>query len=368
MKLNRTSAVVEYKLLSQFQRLQSALTEPQYAEHLQRPLAFWALPGDRRLPLAFMGRTIGEIVQTPFEELYATPGVGQKKIRSLLQLLDRAVREEPVLDAEIEQPVEDLPPCTGDTGLDSTLVSEARWSQWRESIVRNGLEHEPLGRFATSLEDLPKVLWQTPLGVYTNLSLGEIRELKTHGEKRVAAILGVFSGLHALLSNLGPQRELAVRIVPRFVSRLESWLTSILNGTKLPDAAQLREQFIVPLMEQVRVDAGAQIAELTASRIGCSGNETSVRDSARRLGLTRARVYQMLADVGLIMHVRWPEGYALVHELQDQLRGGDQPAGELEAFFTTVELCFPHRRWNSAEETLTDTEADLTFPSQLRAG
>src|SRR5438105_3611825 len=55
------------------------------------PLAFWALPRDRRLPKALLGRSAREIVQTPFAKLYATPGIGTKKLITLMQLLERAV-------------------------------------------------------------------------------------------------------------------------------------------------------------------------------------------------------------------------------------------------------------------------------------
>ena len=74
-----------------------------------------------------------------------------------------------------------------------------------------------------SLDRLPRVLWNTPLGTYTELTLAQIRQLKTHGEKRVAAVLEVFAELHAVLSRLGSPGNLAVRIVPKFASQLEHW-------------------------------------------------------------------------------------------------------------------------------------------------
>ena len=88
MKLNRTSAVGEFRLVSRFVELRSQLLDERYASRKMKPLAFWALPDDRRLPLAFMGHTIQQLLETPFEDLLATPGVGQKKISSLVSLLE----------------------------------------------------------------------------------------------------------------------------------------------------------------------------------------------------------------------------------------------------------------------------------------
>mgnify|MGYP007059566289 CR=1 FL=1 len=46
MKLDRTSAVVDFQLLAQFQRLRDTLLEERFAPHWDRPLAYWALPKD----------------------------------------------------------------------------------------------------------------------------------------------------------------------------------------------------------------------------------------------------------------------------------------------------------------------------------
>src|SRR5688500_5126482 len=91
MKLNRTQSVVDYKLLARFETVRDKLLAEKPAHCLDRPLAFWTVPNDRRLPLAFMGRSIRNILTTPFEELFATAGVGQKKIAGLIELLNRVV-------------------------------------------------------------------------------------------------------------------------------------------------------------------------------------------------------------------------------------------------------------------------------------
>src|SRR4029079_13306754 len=85
----------DYKIVSNFQALRKQLLEDKYSDRLEKPLAYWALPNDRRLPLAFLGRTIRDLLAPPFEELSATPGIGQKKISSLVKLLSRATKDHP---------------------------------------------------------------------------------------------------------------------------------------------------------------------------------------------------------------------------------------------------------------------------------
>ena len=85
----------ELQVISQFEGLRKILLSDQYADHRTRPLAYWALPTDRRLPLAFLGRTLDDLLNVPFSELSSTPGVGQKKMCSFVKLLARAANTDP---------------------------------------------------------------------------------------------------------------------------------------------------------------------------------------------------------------------------------------------------------------------------------
>ena len=93
--MTKIASAEDYKIVSSFQSLRKTLMEDKFADRLEKPLAYWALPNDRRLPLAFLGRTIKDLLETPFEELSATPGIGQKKISSLVKLLSRATKDQP---------------------------------------------------------------------------------------------------------------------------------------------------------------------------------------------------------------------------------------------------------------------------------
>ncbi len=180
MKLSKTPTAEELQVISRFESLRSTLLSGRYANHLSKPLAYWALPSDRRLPLAFLGRTLSDLLGTPFPELIATPGIGQKKIRSFLKLLTRVVDTDPSeLPSDGSDPHGNgkAVPSTefGSNGFDPASVSEVVWSQWRASVLEHGLGKEPLGRFAPSLKNLTRVIWNKPLETYASYTLEQIR-------------------------------------------------------------------------------------------------------------------------------------------------------------------------------------------------
>ncbi|HVX59425.1 MAG TPA: hypothetical protein VHC19_02450 [Pirellulales bacterium] len=339
MRLFKSTIVLDYHLVSGFEKLRQKLLLPKYADRLDKPLAFWALPADRHLPLALVGRTLQELLSTPFEDIYSTPGIGPKKISTLLKLLQRAAQPLPpgalTSTVEDEPPEEELPAKrerAANQALDLSNVSEALWITWRDAVRDYGLGGEPLGRFAPSLQRLPRVLWMTPLQTYLELSLADIRRLKTHGEKRVRAVLEVFGNLHQIIANLSAHSSLAVRIVPRNIASVESWIASSLVKPAAPTTDEIKHKMFSPLVEQLRVDTGDSVAALTEARL--DQQNFNVQQTARRAGVTRARVYELLGEVPTVIGVRWPEGPLLLATLRNHLaahHAGEQQLELLDA-------------------------------------
>lgn len=358
MRLVKTVSVEELQIVSRFESLRQLLLTEAYADHLDKPLAYWALPTDRRLPLAFLGRTLRDLLAVPFVELSATPGIGRKKIASFVQLLARAANTDPaeLPDESLAPPVDgalnvdELSTADGDR-FDPTNISEVTWAQWRTSVLRHGLSGEKLGRFAPSLQDMTRVIWNTPMGAYTSSTLAEIRAMKTHGEKRLRAVLEVFHAAHTIVAGMGTQPHLAVRIVPALVDRVDQWIGRALQRPGIPDEQDVFANFIAPLLEQVRTDATQQIATLAENRLGIGGPITSVRQAARTMGLTRARVYQLLNEINDIMMVRWPMGRHQSHELRERFQAEaaqSERVPDLRQFYAAVELFYPGSRRGAA--------------------
>jgi hypothetical protein len=347
MKMNKVTSVEDYKIVSSFQSLRKTLLDDKFADRLEKPLAYWALPNDRRLPLAFLGRTIKDLLATPFEELSATPGIGQKKISSLVKLLSRATKDHPPavpfgladLNETKKSPADK--PRRQSTGFDPSIVSEALWSQWQKTVIDQGLGREKLGRLAPALQALPTVIWHTPLDYYVNRSVTEIRQLKTHGEKRVRVVLEVFYLVHEMLADSGTAEHLRLRIVPAFIQPIENWIAKVASEPGIPSREEVRDNLAVPLLNQVLVDCGDTIHELSEGRLGIKGPPQSVRQQAKRMGVTRARVYQLLEECGRVMEVRWPEGQHQLAQLAAKFHSEGGGEDDLALFHATRELFYP---------------------------
>lgn len=342
MKLNKSTAVLDYKLVTAFKSLRKRLLQPKFDDRLDKPLAHWAISTDRRLPLAFMGQSLRELLNTPFEDLFSTAGIGHKKIRTFLMLLKRAAQPKPLgaLTADAED-ILDVAATTARTQpdvIDPSIVSEVLWVRWRATVRKHGLEDKPLGQFAASLVNMPRVIWHRPLRTYTELSLAEIRSLRTHGEKRVNAVLEVFGNLHKMLVNVDAEGPLAVRIVPRFLVPIESWVLRWLSNVGAPNKQEIQESFVSPLLEQLKIDAGPLIAQLAEARV--TSGSGAVRRAAGKLGLTRARIYQLLSEVSDIVTLRWPAGPALVRQLRDKMHDAGASREVLAWLDMVIELFF----------------------------
>lgn len=330
-----------HELSLRFEKIRNLLLTDRFEQRLRNPLSFWALPSDRRLPRALLHRTLGDLLRTPFASLAATPGIGQKKIHSLLQLLDRAL-----LSDDLEQETLELPtvaqPGLGEAAFDApdpADISEVTWAKWRATVGERGLGDQPIGRFAESLHDLPRVIWSTPLSFYAGRTLQEIRRLKTHGEKRVRRIVTIFGRLHAHLSN---DRQARVSdLTPEGIDDVDVWSREAAVWNKLPSFEELRINFLSPLVDQIRIDAGEQTAELVMARLGWDQPRISVRRAAMKLNLTRARIYQLLEDAATVVHVRWPRGLVQLQLLLQRFADEPFDSPSRKLLQATAETFFP---------------------------
>lgn len=309
-----------YRLEGTYERLRRALLSGPQDGRIDQPLSFWVLPTDRRLPIAFLDRTLRELLAQPLEDLMQTPGVGQKKILGFFDLLRRAIKSESAdkpfgmaaEPAELSEPLQ-----RRGVGVEPSSVSEAVWREWCETILRAGFGDHALGRVAPSLRSLPTVIWDTPLSDYAARSLTDIRSLKTHGEKRVNAIIEVFGAVYEAVSTAVLHEDLQLDLTARFVPTLTRWLTVHAHRPDRLTLADVRDNVARPLVRQIDLDLGDPVTQLVAERLGIDGPAPTVKTQAERLSVTRARVYQLLDDCARVLAVRWPEGKWLLAPLAE---------------------------------------------------
>lgn len=311
-----------YRLAGTYQRLRKPLLELPDDGRLARPLSFWVLPTDRKLPLALLDLPLGELLERSFDDLLATPGVGQTKMLGLFDLLKRVGRNLPS-----EQPFGMAKPKAKATGkskgarttIDLAGVSEEAWQEWCHTVRTFGFLDHKLGRLAPSLRNLSTVLWHTTMKEYADLSLAQIRNLPTHGAKRVVSILDLFNMVHVAVATSLRTEEIQLELLPRFIPPLQRWILASLEREPPPDVAELREQLITPLLRQIELDLGPQIGKLATDRMQIGGHAETIKRHAKLLGVTRARIYQLLENCAKAMAVRWPEGRWLLGALAEKV-------------------------------------------------
>jgi hypothetical protein len=191
------------------------------------------------------------------------------------------------------------------------------------------------------LQALPTVIWDTPLSSYLDYSVAEMRQLKTHGEKRVRVILEVFHSIHEVLGRSTVASHLTLQLIPKFLVPLEQWITACLAMPTGPSNDSVRKSLAAPLVQQVQIDCGQTIARLTDGRLGTHGPSQSVKTQSKKMGVTRARVYQLLEECQQALAIRWPNGRSLLTML---IKKSEflQPAPEgLSLLQAVVDLFFP---------------------------
>jgi hypothetical protein len=184
--------------------------------------------------------------------------------------------------------------------------------------------------------------WAQPLLHYTASSAAAIRQMKSHGDKRVHVIFKVFHDLHRQLEHLPHDGNIAVRPTPRFAQEMEGWLIKAATGEQLPDRQAIRRRIAAPLMKQVEVDLSEEVQQLCAGRLGLHGASRRATNLAQSFGFTRVRVYQLLDTCAKAFAVRWPEGRYHLAALAARYHLADpEPHEARQLLDRTRELFYP---------------------------
>ncbi|MBL8889030.1 MAG: hypothetical protein JNL67_03570 [Planctomycetaceae bacterium] len=306
---------------TEFGRLREKLLESQFDDRRKRPILYWSKPDDRRLPMALIDSTVDQLLSKSFEELCLTRGIGVKKLRMLLELLERAIAGDPQLPEPESSGNETMVPNSAAKlsealeTFNSRAVTEGQWAKWKTTVARHRLNSLPLGRLARNLIEITSVIWNTPLGNYLAYSLEELRQLRTYGEKRVSSILEVFYTIDLSMSAMPEGGHLILRLEPRYVHDVETAIFEIMSQVSAPQAKVIQHSVITPILTQLRLDMGDFAYDLVRDRVGAGTKAKAIREQSEELGLTRARLYQVLEECALAAHVRWPQGRVILNEL-----------------------------------------------------
>lgn len=365
-KFKRAAMVAEYQLVARFEEVKQKLLQDSNHPYWEKPLAFWALPTDRRLPLALLGWSLRNVVQSTYDRLCTTPGIGPKKMSSLVTLLERVLdqKDSQVAPTPALQPVPLLQEGEAN-GAETLQVSELTWSQWCQSIERHRLARQPLGRFTDTLKKVPRVIWTSALGDYTSRTLKEIHNLKTHGTKRVNNVLEVVASLAGVLNKCDEQSSLTYRPVPKSIAVVEEFLLDQLQTVSECSAQAVKEQVLQPVLDQLCHDAGDEVATLAGLRLGLESKPVTVSSIAQMLGISRARVYQILSEIALCCKIRWPQGGALLQALKTHLQDLPGMENTADQLHRAAQLFYPREPGDAGLEDSMNGEQATTVDCVL---
>jgi hypothetical protein len=194
------------------------------------------------------------------------------------------------------------------------------------------------------LQAIPSVIWASPLATYLDTTLADMRDMKAHGDKRLRSVVEVFYYVHRVLGRCPPTRHLTVTLRPVFAVGIEQWLGESLARDDPPDLQDVRQNLVLPVLNQIELDGGDVVGRLTTGRLGIESPPESVIDQAERMQVTRARVYQLLEVSADIMAVRWPEGRWQLATLANRLESLDPYDRRRELVHMLQLLLFPIRQ------------------------
>ena len=340
IRMTYTTGVLES---SAFAALREAILAEVPPRLLDQPLAAWALPTDRALPRAHLGRPLRKLLATSFESLCSVRGMGPKKVACLLELLRRVAptpADAPATrhasssqQSDAAQLGSSLPARTSPGGVTAHM-----WDAWRLTVLRQGLGRHNVGQFARSLLDLPCRVWDEPLESFASLTLGEVNALHAFGEKRIHALLEIFSSLHDTLGQLDAPQHLSVAVVPPLAARLSAWVAATAPVAEQTTAEDVCEHFAVPLVGQLAIDAGGVLAATAGAHLNLIGNhraEQSDDEPSPGLGTYYRR------KIAAIVRARWPAGTQEVAALIQRWEQSGNPTAGLDLFQRAVDVFFP---------------------------
>ncbi|MBS0208712.1 MAG: hypothetical protein JSS27_07140 [Planctomycetes bacterium] len=330
-----------------FEQLREHLAQHRESLDADKPLAYWSLPVDRWLPRPLLQRPLDDVLALSWHDVQQIPSIGPRKLATLVQLLSRALQQSRAESQSTPNVSIDVVVATAaertNSAFDPQAVAEHTWEQWRREAVAHELESAPLGQFVRSLRHLPRTSWRTPLGNYTRLTLAEIRLLRAHGRKRMAAIIRVFHELHRAISS-GAKLSPSAPAVPAVTEVHKQWQDRLAANDEVSLPPNWQATLLDALLRQTTIDLGSHIAELARKLVAIRLAQPGLVSVHHPLGLSRARAYQILNDVALAVRLRWPTGGRELRQLLDRLpQSADHETRNwcevlLETFFTRQSL------------------------------
>lgn len=352
----------------QFAQAQRLLHDQPTCPIFDQPLSEWVLSHDRHLPQRLLGYPLREILAQSFDQLQELPGIGERRLQLLLQVIERALcsvrvpSRPPTLHAgSKDSPATETLSGKGSYGppsellpLSSSEVTEAGWQACATVLRRHRVELLPLGKIACSLASLPRSLWDVPVGYYISRSFSEISDLEGHGPAKVRQVLDVLLPVARLLFPVPADAHLAILVLPAPMQDVTTWIQDALRRQAVPDIGLLKEKLVQPMLRQLEVDLRPEVIDVISRRLGVEKPIETLEAIANAIGVTRERVRQIEARGAEILRIRWAEGQHLLEDLFHALASAPGTQAQADLLRAVLDTLFdvPLERGSSRDEVL----------------
>jgi hypothetical protein len=335
-----------------------------------KPLSRWVKPGDRYFPNIFVNKTLREVGETGIGELRQVRGIGLRKLRILMDVVERAVQDielcienelsvisqsavdpgqQPTASVETwsHQLILNLNTVAAFAAVDRSVVDKAyaelnsdEWNMVCQAIKQAGFANYTFGRVIRSHHKFVARYLNKSVAAVTDLSFEEFMEFK---RTKPTLAMKSFDEIFRLarIAALGEREPtISFHLTASPIGRVVKWVEHVLDGSNVPDYRGIGNQLLLPLIEQVKIDLGMRTAKMLKRRIGHLRKPETLTQIAAPLGLTRERVRQILMSVRKSISLRWPDGKLAVQRLYQKCIDTQQPARSIRFVRRIMSLIF----------------------------
>lgn len=316
----------------------------QHHRLLDRPVWHWLQADHLHVPVAWLDRTVRELLEFRLGEIASTPGIGAKKLEKLVLAVDRARN---AIERDVPAGLCHTDRSTGDKdnesmtfpyrvardayflGVEHTPLGDLDERDWRcvaQLVRHHGIEDLMLGRFAPSLRQLDRALWDARIANFTRRPLSELQRLQGCGPVRLQQSICQILSLAFLLNALPVRHDMRISLLAGPIAEANQWLAQLLppGRENLPEKRSIREDFLRPLLMQIEKDGNARLGEVASRRIGDGVQPATLREIATDCGVTPDRIRTLLQQAAFVLYVRWHEGdYLLLGACAELSARGD---------------------------------------------
>ncbi len=347
----RRDMKIDSTIQKRFDLATRLLDTHQHHRLLDVPLWHWLQSDHLHVPIAWLDRTVREVLRLQLVEIASTPGIGVKKLEKLALAVDRA---RIAIAQDVSAGFGDTNRSTGDHASESmefpyrvacdayvlgakgdclSRLDERGWRGVAQLVRHHGLEDCMLGRFVPSLRELDRALWDAKIATFTGRPLSELWRLQGFGPVRLQQSICQILSVAFVLNALPIRDDMRLSLLAGPIAEANRWLAQLLppERQELPEMQSIRDGFLRPLLMQVENDGNARLGKAVRRRIGDGTQPATLREIGTEFGVTPDRIRTLLEQAAFIVYVRWNEGAYLLQgacaELSD--RGDVTEQGQL---------------------------------------